>query len=222
MVYDVLNLCIPYQELLEELLAALDPKPGEKILDAGGGTGNLALQLARLDAEVTVFDFSKEALAICTKKNDRIRVVCGDLTEELPFIDSYFDKVVSNNTLYTIDREKRNAVISEIFRILKPEGTFVISDLKVGFSPAAIYKNHIKKATKKNLLVELTTVVKMAWPTVKMFYYNGLIKKENRKGGHAFFSEDEHRVLLTRNGFKMDLKPRIVYAKQAELVIARR
>jgi len=44
-VYDVLNLLIPYQELLNTICDELDIKPGEKILEAGCGTGNLALKI---------------------------------------------------------------------------------------------------------------------------------------------------------------------------------
>lgn len=41
--YDYLNYLPTYQELLDKILKELDPKEGEIILDAGVGTGNLAV-----------------------------------------------------------------------------------------------------------------------------------------------------------------------------------
>lgn len=38
--YDILNIVIPYQELLKTICEELDIKKGEKILEAGSGTGN--------------------------------------------------------------------------------------------------------------------------------------------------------------------------------------
>ena len=44
-VYDVLNLLIPYQELLNTICDELEIRPEERILEAGCGTGNLALKV---------------------------------------------------------------------------------------------------------------------------------------------------------------------------------
>jgi ubiquinone/menaquinone biosynthesis C-methylase UbiE len=47
-VYDVLNYVIPYQELLKEIVKEVEVKEGDLILDAGVGTGNLALVLNKI------------------------------------------------------------------------------------------------------------------------------------------------------------------------------
>lgn len=222
-VYDVLNLCIPYQELVGELVAQTNPQTGERILDAGGGTGNVAMKLAEKGAEVTVFDFSKEALEICNKKNNKIKIICGDLTEKLPFLDNYFDKVVSNNAIYTISPEKRDGTIKEIYRVLKPSGIFVVSNVREGFKPIEIYKEHIKKVIKKDGAVQtIKILLKMAWPTIKMFYYNSLIKKEGAQGSYAFFKKEEQENLLAKNNFTCLSGSNIVYGKQALLTVAKK
>lgn len=222
-VYDILNLCIPYQELKEEFVLALEPKRGEKILDAGGGTGNVAIELLKEGADVTVLDFSKEALDMCKKKNKKINTTHGNLTEKLPFPNHFFDKVVSSNALYTISPQKRIFVIKEIFRVLKPEGIFVLSNIKTGFKPIEIYKNHIKESINRSGVPKtLKTIIKMTWPTIKMFHYNKLIKKEHSEGGYEFLTPEEQEKLLLNNGFKLLGEPKIVYGGQAVLSISKK
>lgn len=220
-VYDVLNFCIPYQELKNDLVSALKIKPGEFVLDAGGGTGNIAVELSNKGAGVTVFDFSKEALRICKEKDEKINVVSGDLTQKLPFPDNYFDKIVSNNTIYTIKPSKRNQVIKEIYRTLKPKGIFVVSNIRIGFEPLKIYKEHIKKSLKNiGFLNTSKAIINMTWPTTKMFYYNSLIKKEHTKGTYEFLTTEEQENLLKKSGFCLSSETKIVYGDQGILTIA--
>lgn len=42
--YDVLNVLIPYQELKNEIIKNLEIKNGDKVLDLGSGTGNIAIE----------------------------------------------------------------------------------------------------------------------------------------------------------------------------------
>ena len=44
--YDRITGLLPYQEMLDEVVAALELKPGMRVLDAGCGTGALAERLA--------------------------------------------------------------------------------------------------------------------------------------------------------------------------------
>ncbi len=222
-VYDVLNLCIPYQNLLEELTIALNVKPNEKILDAGGGTGNLTVKLLKKGADITLLDFSKEALVICKKKEARTKTIQGDLTKTLPFANNYFDKIVSNNVIYTINPNKRLKLVKEIYRILKPEGTFVISNIKEGFKPTEIYKIHIKKSMRQNgLLKTFFNILKMLYPTIKIFYYNNLIKKENTSGNYSFLTLETQEELLKEVSFKIISKTKTVYGNQGLLTIAQK
>ncbi|MFQ6119093.1 MAG: class I SAM-dependent methyltransferase, partial [Methanosarcinales archaeon] len=124
-VYDVLNLLIPYQELLETICDELEIKKGEKILEAGCGTGNLALKIKERGAEVVGLDNSQEALDIYRKKDPGAKLVLVDLRKKLPFPDDYFDKIASNNTLYIIPRERQLGTLQEFHRILKPGGKVV-------------------------------------------------------------------------------------------------
>lgn len=211
-VYDFLNLLIPYQELLETICDELDIKKGEKILEAGCGTGNLALKIKERGAEVVGLDNCREALEVCQKKDPDIEIVLADLTQKLPFPDNYFDKIASNNTLYTIPEEKQLETLKELKRVLKPGGKIVIANPKRGWKPLMIYIDGIEKNLKKEeFLLTFYKVLRMIVPTVKILYYNRLIKRE---GKYHFFEFDEQRELLEKIGFFEIAQTKKIYANQ--------
>ena len=216
--YDVLNLVIPYQELLDELIKNLDVKSDELILDAGSGTGNLTIKLERIEAKVIALDYSKEGLESHKAKDENANTIQHDLSRPLPFTDSYFDKIVSNNTIYTISPEKRPAIFKEFYRVLKPGGKIVIANVHTGFKPFEIYKEGIKKMIhKQGVLYTIFTVLKMIVPTIKIFYFNSKIKKEHKVGDYHFMKENEQQDLLRQAGFKNISENKLVYANQGIL-----
>jgi S-adenosylmethionine-dependent methyltransferase len=58
---------VRFELLLEQVLAAL-PEPPARVVDAGGGTGQLAVALARRGYQVTVVDTSAAMLATCAQR----------------------------------------------------------------------------------------------------------------------------------------------------------
>jgi S-adenosylmethionine-dependent methyltransferase len=58
---------VRFELLLEQVLAAL-PAPPARLVDAGGGTGQLAVALARRGYQVTVVDTSAAMLATCAQR----------------------------------------------------------------------------------------------------------------------------------------------------------
>ena len=209
-VYDVLNLLIPYQELLEIICNELEIKPGDKILEAGCGTGNLVLKIKEGGAKVTGLDNCKEALDICHKKCPEL--ILADLEKNLPFADGYFDKISSNNTLYAVSRDKRDQLMKEFLRILKPGGKIVLANPREGWKPRKIYLRGIKdNIEKEGGWTTITKVIKMIIPTIKMFYYNHLIQKEVN---YYFFGLNEQKVLLQKAGFTNISETKSVYANE--------
>ncbi len=216
--YDILNIVIPYRELLKTICDELDIKKGEKILEAGSGTGNLALEIKKRGAEVIGFDISEEGLNRHKLKDPEANIILGDLTKKLPFPDNYFNKICSNNTLYAIPIEKRKDVMREFYRISKPGGKILISNLAVGFKPFKIYLDHIEKRIKNNgLIYAVKEIITLSIPTIKMFYYNYLIKKENKEGDFNFFGINEQKELLGKAGFKNISETKKVFTNQAIL-----
>ena len=166
-----------------------------------------------------LLDFSEEALKICEEKEYGIETIYADLSQPLNFEDSFFDGIVSNNVIYTLAKDKRDSVFKEFYRILKPGGKIIISNIKDEFSPFAIYKKHILVSISQNgLFRTLAILVKMIYPTLKMFYYNSLIQKNNQQGSYSFLSQVEQENLLKTNGLTIKLS-KLVYADQAVMTI---
>jgi len=216
--YDLINELTPYKELLETICNHADIHNGDKVLDVGSGTGNLSLLLERFGAKVTGIDFSKEGIEIHKNKASLADLIHADITHSLPFNSCYFDAVVSNNVLYTIPREKRPAVTSELFRILKPGGRIVISNVIEGFKPHVIYFDHVKGLMRKEGIIRtLYKVLRLLRPTIKILYYNFLINREHDHGAYDFFKKSEQLNLLESAGFKEVSEDKILYSKQAVL-----
>src|SRR5207342_1938385 len=65
-------------------------RPGDRVLDACCGTGDLALASVRAGGRVTGLDFSERMLARARKKSSEVEWVQGDALA-LPFADGSFD-----------------------------------------------------------------------------------------------------------------------------------
>ncbi|PLS03766.1 class I SAM-dependent methyltransferase [Neobacillus cucumis] len=107
-----------YGESLFELLA---PQKGEKILDLGCGTGDLAKQLSEYGAEMTGVDKSEKMIEQARNKYPDIKFIVQDATE-LEFHHE-FDAVFSNAALHWI-KQPREALTC-IYNCLKQGGRFV-------------------------------------------------------------------------------------------------
>lgn len=220
-VYDTLNLLIPYQELLETICNELDIKSGEKILEAGCGTGNLAIKIKEKGGDVIGLDNCKEALEIYKKKDPGAKTILADLTEKLPFPDNYFDKIACNHTLYAISREKQLATLREFYRVLKPRGKVVlVNPIKKG-NPLKIYWEGIKKSIKRfGYFKTIKNIIFLILPTIKILFYNAKIKRESEKGSYYFFDFNEQEELLRRANFTNISPTKLVYANQSILTTA--
>jgi ubiquinone/menaquinone biosynthesis C-methylase UbiE len=214
-VYDVLNSAPTYRELLDAICRELNPRPGSLVLDVGSGTGNLALRLKGLDCEVVAIDFCRQALECHTSKDRDCHVLLSDLTKGLPFKDAAFDGIVCNNVLYALCARDQLKAAREFQRVLKPGGRMVLANPKAGWKPMVIYLKNIEYglrdegwwATVKMLVRELV-------PTVKMFYYNGKLRKEQE---YHYFELEEQRSLLEAGGFADISGTVLVYADQVVL-----
>ncbi len=104
-----------------ELLPLLDPKPGERILDLGAGTGHLTHQIAEAGATVMGIDKSAEMVRQAGKNYPELTFAVQDGADFR--FDEPFDAVFSNATLHWI--ADADAVIRSVRRALKPGGRFV-------------------------------------------------------------------------------------------------
>ncbi len=106
-------------ELGAAVMALLDPKPGERILDLGCGDGMLTAELAAAGATVVGLDDSAEQVAAARNRGVDARLGDG---QELDFADE-FDAIFSNAALHWMP--DADAVIAGVRRALKPGGRFI-------------------------------------------------------------------------------------------------
>jgi trans-aconitate methyltransferase len=104
------------------LVDLLDPKPGERVLDLGCGTGHLTAQIAARGADVRGLDSSVSMVAQARQNYPKLKFALADARS---FVFSEpFDSVFSNAVLHWIPDAGR--VIDCVARSLKPEGRFVL------------------------------------------------------------------------------------------------
>ncbi len=65
--------------VVEDILGAIAPRPGERILEIGPGTGALTLGLAASGAEISAVEIDFEMAAITTARFPQVRLHCADI-----------------------------------------------------------------------------------------------------------------------------------------------
>ncbi len=106
-----------------------ESKP-DTILDIATGTGDLAINLAETNASKIIgLDISSGMLEIGKQKikkkhlDSKIEMVLGD-SENMPFADNSFDAITVAFGVRNFETLENG--LKEIYRVLKPNGTFVI------------------------------------------------------------------------------------------------
>lgn len=97
-------------------------------LDLGCGTGEVMKLILQQDNSKILYglDLSEKMLEIAQKKlENRATLILGD-SEQLPFSDCFFDVVYCNDSFHHYPAPER--ALSEIDRVLKPNGTFILCD----------------------------------------------------------------------------------------------
>ena len=112
---------------------------GESVLDVGCGTGTLAIAAKHrvgVGGSVHGLDPSVEMLARAEKKARKAGVevlLKSGVAEALPFPDAQFDVVLSSVMLHHLPQAARKQCVTEIRRVLKPDGRVLVVDFE-GFS----------------------------------------------------------------------------------------
>src|SRR5690242_18877573 len=115
-------------------LGRLDP--GERVLDLGSGAGTdslVAAQMVGADGRVIGIDMTPQMLgkaraAAAEMGAANVEFVESE-AEQLPFADATFDVVVSNGVIDLIP--DKDAVFSELHRVLAPGGRIQIADVTI-------------------------------------------------------------------------------------------
>jgi demethylmenaquinone methyltransferase/2-methoxy-6-polyprenyl-1,4-benzoquinol methylase len=120
-VYDVMNrvMTVGLDRRWRRLTAAAAVRPGDRVLDACCGTGDLALEDLRAGGVVTGLDFSERMLERARRKSGAVEWVQGDATE-LPFADGSFDAVTVGFGIRNVSDLELG--LRELARVLRPGG----------------------------------------------------------------------------------------------------
>lgn len=111
-----------------KILEGLDLKVGDKVLDVGCGDGFFLYLISTLPIKLSLvgFDNDKKILTIARKNlaHKRLRLVNGDATA-MPFAENSFNQVIMTEVLEHVQNERKS--VSEVYRVLKPNGILVLT-----------------------------------------------------------------------------------------------
>lgn len=189
--YDLLNSLITFRQdktWRTETIQRLALKPGQRILDIGAGTGDLAAEVLKQEADIQVVacDFTPGMIEIGRERHPSAQIawVIGD-AEHLPFSSACFDGVVSGFLLRNLGDIELS--LEEQSRVIKIGGSFAALET----SPP-----------KKSLLSPFITFhYKYLIPTLgRIFSSSGEAYKYLPDSTEAFLSADKLSTLLSHIG----------------------
>jgi demethylmenaquinone methyltransferase/2-methoxy-6-polyprenyl-1,4-benzoquinol methylase len=135
-VYDAMNrlMTVGLDRRWRRLTVAQLVRPGDRVLDACCGTGDLALEARRQGGAVTGLDFSEQMLARARRKAPELTWVRGDVLA-LPFADGSFDAAAVGFGLRNVD--DLDAGLKELRRVLPVGGRLGILEITTPRGPLA-------------------------------------------------------------------------------------
>lgn len=131
--YDLLTRLMGMASVYDALIEQAELTDGARVLEIGSGTGNVTVRAKRMHpgAELVGLDPDPRALARAQRKArglTGIRFEHG-YSQELPFADAEFDRVLSSMMLHHLDEQTKKATAAEVLRVLRPGGSLHILDI---------------------------------------------------------------------------------------------
>jgi ubiquinone/menaquinone biosynthesis C-methylase UbiE len=124
---------LPERRFKQRLLEQAAPKPGQRLLDLGCGTGTLAImaKAAQPEAEVVGLDADPEILVLARGKAEAAGTGVWfeqGLATELPYEDRSFDHVLSTLFFHHLTGADKRRTAAEVGRVLRPGGELHVAD----------------------------------------------------------------------------------------------
>jgi demethylmenaquinone methyltransferase/2-methoxy-6-polyprenyl-1,4-benzoquinol methylase len=136
--YDGLNRVISLgidMKWRKKVVALVTEKNPKTILDIATGTGDLVIMMSNTSAKKIIgLDISAGMLEVGKQKieakklTEKIEMVLGD-SENMPYPDNYFDAITVSFGIRNFETLEKG--LAEIYRVLKPNGIFVILETSV-------------------------------------------------------------------------------------------
>jgi len=229
----------PYQELLADTKAWLEPQPLQRWLDLGCGGGQLTRALweksVRRLSEVVGLDCAAANATAFAKlrtklkpraTRNRVRFVAADFSQGLAsWTDDYFDGVVSGLAIHYAEsysqrtgrwtRSGYDRILAEVFRGLRPGGVFVFSVNVPEPSWGKVAWKSLGGFFKARRPLRF---LKKAW---RVWSYGNWLKRESRRGRFHYLPLETVLKKLDLAGFPT-VDHRLSFAGQAYLLRARK
>jgi ubiquinone/menaquinone biosynthesis C-methylase UbiE len=227
---------LPYQELLSDTVAWLEPEAGERWLDLGCGCGQLSqalwqasggtlAEIVGLDvAEVNARAYEKLRASLQPSPGDRLKFVAADFSHGLArWPDAYFDGVASGLAIQYAEsyseaerrwtRAAYDRVLADVARVLKPTGRFVFSVNVPEPAWGAVARATLRGAYRAK---RPHSFLLRAW---RIYRYGGWLKREARRGRFHYLPLPDILRRLQVAGFA-GAQHRMSFARQAYVIRA--
>ena len=140
------------RSLYPVILKKLSEIPYHTALDLGCGTGEMMRLILQQNKDKSLYgiDLSEKMLEVAKEKlGNHVNLILSD-SEQLPFSDSFFDVVYCSDSFHHYPAPDK--VLSEVYRVLKPNGIFVMCDCwqpTIGRAIMNFYMKHSKEGDVK-------------------------------------------------------------------------
>ncbi|HSZ26188.1 MAG TPA: bifunctional demethylmenaquinone methyltransferase/2-methoxy-6-polyprenyl-1,4-benzoquinol methylase UbiE [Cytophagaceae bacterium] len=151
--YDLLNRVLSFGIDIywrKQAVTILKKHRPENVLDVATGTGDFAIAALKANPKKIIgIDISEQMLAVGREKiknlnlSDKIELLIGD-SENMAFQDNFYDAVIVSFGVRNFENLEKG--MSEIFRVLKPEGLLIVLEFSIpkGYFFRNIYNFYFK------------------------------------------------------------------------------
>ena len=219
-----------YYDSLRRVAEHVSLKEGERVLDAGCGSGMLFPILAdRLKAggRYLGMDILPAGLAVLKLKarqsnlDDAVTLVQADLSRALPFRSNSIFCVAAHFSVYTLREEKdRRQAYQELWRVLKPGGILVTANPTQSYDAQQIIRASLESLENKISRSQRRIKKYLVYPLTLCL---GLkhIERQIKSGRWHGYTPDELQSAVERTGFFIE-HTETVYGGSGIIVVARK
>jgi ubiquinone/menaquinone biosynthesis C-methylase UbiE len=115
---------------IRKVLEIHEPRPDDRVLDLGCGWGTFTLALAPKVREVVGVDFSARSVELCERRAQDLGIRNASFLQadagETGLPEQSFDTVLAADLLEHLYPDDSERVTAEAFRVLRPNGRFVV------------------------------------------------------------------------------------------------